>query len=391
MRLGILLTIGFSIGGQTLFAVDIPKFEPQTLDDNIGNVCYTVTSTDVNGDGRPDIVAVSENRVQWYENPTWAKHIILEDQVEKDHVCIAPYDIDGDGQIDFALGAGWTKIGTLQWITRGTDPQAKWNVYFIGQETWLHRMSFADVLGTGRPQLVISPLNKTVADGVRLTAFEIPAHPKTDRWPATILDESLNRMHNHTHLAWDKDPIIDTVVASEQGVFVIQRDAATGTFRKQQIGSGASGDKPELRGAGEIKIGHLADGRRFAATVEPMHGTMAVVYLPGADGQLWTRVVLDDSLKQGHAVWLADLDGVPGDEVIIGHREAGTGTVTGPGLYAYQSQSGDGRVWKKTVIDNGGCAVEDAIAVDLDADGDLDLVAGGRATHNVKIYWNRLR
>jgi hypothetical protein len=34
-----------------------------------------------------------------------------------------------------------------------------------------------------------------------------------------------------------------------------------------------------------------------------------------------------------------------------------------------------------------GC--EDAVAADLDADGRPDIIAGGRATHNVKIYWNR--
>jgi hypothetical protein len=34
-------------------------------------------------------------------------------------------------------------------------------------------------------------------------------------------------------------------------------------------------------------------------------------------------------------------------------------------------------------------ACEDTLAADLDADGRPDLVAGGRATHNVKIYWNR--
>src|SRR5947207_14455156 len=96
----------------------VPAFEAKVIDPNIGKVCYAVTSADVNGDGKLDIVAVSENRVQWYEAPSWTKHIILEDQTEKDNVCIAPFDIDGDGKIDFALGAGWTKIGTIQWITR---------------------------------------------------------------------------------------------------------------------------------------------------------------------------------------------------------------------------------------------------------------------------------
>lgn len=372
----------------TLPAAEPLVFEPLVLDPDIGKVCYAVTSADVNGDGKLDVVAVSENRVLWYENPTWTKHVILEDQTERDNVAIAAHDIDGDGRVDFALAAGWTKIGTVQWLSRGAQPGDRWNVHFITQEAWLHRMSFADVLGTGKPQLVVSPLNKTVADGVRLMALSIPKNPKTDRWQPTILDQSLNRMHNHTHLMWTANDTLDTLVACEQGVYVIAHNAA-GEFQKTRIGTGALADQPADQGAGEIRFGRLADGQRFLVTVEPMHGTAAVVYLPPRTGTLWQRVVIDDTLRQGHAIAVADLDGLPGDEIVVGHREPGPGPIAGPGLYVYRATSADGTTWSKQVLDNGGVAVEDAIAADFDGDGRIDIVAGGRATHNVKLYWNR--
>jgi hypothetical protein len=263
-------------------------------------------------------------------------------------------------------------------------------VYPIGKELSLHRMSFADVLGKGRPQLVLSPLLKTDGAGVRFEALEIPANPKTDRWMSTILDESLNRMHAHTHVDWDQTTPIDSLVGAEEGVFLVQRDKQ-GAFSKTRLGSGAEGDKPELRGTGEVKVGQWdRNGKRFLATVEPMHGTQAVVYFPPAEtGGLWKRHVLDATLKQGHAVWCADLDGDGRDEVVVGHREAGPGPVVGPGLYVFRSTGNDPAVWKKHVLDDGGCAVEDALAADFNGDGRPDLVAGGRATHNVKLYWNR--
>ena len=369
----------------------VPRFEAKVIDPKIGNVCYAVTKADVNGDGKLDIVAVSENRVQWYEAPSWTKHIILEDQTELENVCIAAHDIDGDGKIDFALGAGWIKSnsGTIQWITRGAQPDDKWNVHFIGKEKTTHRMSFADVLGAGRSQLVVSPLKRSVegVTGVRVLAFEIPNQPKTDRWPLTILDQSVNSMHAHTHGDWDGDGKLDSVVVGEEGVFLIQRTGEA--FTKTLLGAGASGDKPELRGAGEIKIGKFKNGGRFLATVEPMHGTSVAVYVANAGSSLpLRRIVIEETLKQGHAVWAADLDGDGTDELVIGHREAGTGTVKGPGLYVFSSEDDTGMKWSKHVIDDGGVAVEDALAADFNGDGRIDLVAGGRATQNVKLYLN---
>ena len=44
-----------------------------------------------------------------------------------------------------------------------------------------------------------------------------------------------------------------------------------------------------------------------------------------------------------------------------------------------------------TSIDDGGIGCEDLVAADLDGDGRPDILAGGRSTHNVKIYWNARR
>ena len=35
---------------------------------------------------------------------------------------------------------------------------------------------------------------------------------------------------------------------------------------------------------------------------------------------------------------------------------------------------------------DGGVATEDAIATDVTGDGKIDIIAGGRATHNLKLY-----
>src|SRR5271157_1288702 len=88
-------------------AAEFPRFETQEIDPHAGDICYAVTVADVNGDQKLDVVAVTEDAVVWYENPSWRKSDIVRKSTARDNVCIQPHDIDGDGRIDFALGAGW--------------------------------------------------------------------------------------------------------------------------------------------------------------------------------------------------------------------------------------------------------------------------------------------
>ncbi len=376
------------------------RFQEVVLDaEAAGKTCYAVVSADVDGDGRNDIVVVTDNRVQWYRCPeksqalnatAWTKHIILDNQTELDNVCTAAHDIDGDGNIDFALGAGWTKVGTIQWISRSEDPNAIWKVHQIAVEPWTHRMRFADVLGQGKPQLVVSPLNATSGNGVRLTAYSIPSNPKTERWLPTIISDDLNRMHNHLHIM--QNGVDSTITASQEGIFSFNHQA-TGEFRTQQITSGISGASPETSGAGEVKVGNLGNPHnQFLTSIEPMHGTHVVVYLmktllPTEKTEL-KRIILDDTFNQGHALFTADMNGDGIDEVIAAYREPGTGEIKGPGVFLYHAIDQEGSSWNKTIIDNGGMACEDLICEDFNHDGKPDIVAVGRKTKNVKLYIN---
>ncbi len=381
-------------------SAEFPKFDAQALDPDVGKVCYAVTLADVDGDGMQDVVAVTENRVLWYQAPDWKRRVIIEDQTERDNVCIAPLDIDQDGKVDFALGAGWSgkNTGQLVWLSRGASLDDKWHVHLIGAEPWTHRMRFANLTGGPRPQLVVSPLTKTRGDGVRLLAFSIPPNPKTDKWPSQVLNDSMNRMHNHWHLDWNGNGHDDTITASQEGVHLLgsqfTQDGTSKTLLAisvTKLGTGASGEKPEQRGAGEIKVGKLKGGPRFIVTVEPMHGQACVVYVEPpasqkpADG-LWPRHVIDATLNRGHALWTCDIDGDGGDEIVLGFSDPGPGPIKGPGVFIYKADDATATKWTKHTIDDGGMATEDLICADLTGDGRIDIVAGGRATKNVKLY-----
>jgi hypothetical protein len=363
-------------------AAEFPSFQAVTVDPEVGKVCYAVTLADVDGDGDEDIVALTENRVIWYEQPSWTGHVILQDQTPPDNVCIAAHDIDGDGKVDFAIGAGWTKTGTLHWIRRSEDPKALWKVAAVGEETNVHRMRWADVLGKGVPQLVVSPLNASQGNGVRLLAFEIPKDPTAERWPGTVLNSELNRMHNHCHVDFDNDGTVDTITASREGVSLVRRSGDE--WQMVRLGDGITGAAtPDLNGAGEVRMGTLKGGRRFLASVEPMHGDHLAVYLEPKPGTgKWERRVIDQGFKRGHALGIGDFNGDGSDDIAFGHSD----TPETFGVNVYSSADGQPEEWTRHVLDEGGMATEDLVVGDLNGDGRPDIVAGGRSTHNVKLY-----
>jgi hypothetical protein len=95
---------------------------------------------------------------------------------------------------------------------------------------------------------------------------------------------------------------------------------------------------------------------------------------------------VDEELKWGHAVAFADLDGDGGDELIVGVRD--DGGKQRRGVRVYKCADERGAKWSRQLVDAGGVAVEDLAAADLNNDGRVDIVAVGRQTKNVRIYWN---
>jgi hypothetical protein len=379
-----------------------PSFEKTEVDTSL-RVGYAVLVADIDGDGRRDIVVVDTTRVVWYQNPTWKRRVITEGVTKPDNVSAAAYDIDGDGKLDLALAADWRPFntksgGTLQWLRRGKTLDEPWTVFPIGEEPTVHRIRFAPLDGSGKHALIAAPLmgrgssaknNWTDGSPVRLLAYRIPKDPTRDRWVPEVIDESLHVLHNFLPVSsWYLRTGSDFLTASYEGVSVLNHDPPRWT--PHRLGAGNQENPAGSRGASEVREGRLKDGTSFIAAVEPWHGHQLVVYTPGADRTaLWQRRVLDDRLKWGHAVWCADLDGDGSDEIVLGVRDNLSGKPGERcGVRVYRA-TGDGwKTWERHLIDEGGVAVEDLTAADLDGDGRTDLVAVGRQTHNLVIYRN---
>jgi hypothetical protein len=387
-----------------------PDFKMQEIDDKL-KIGYAVLAADINGDAKPDIVVVDQLQVVWYENPTWKKRVILDGKSKADNVCAATLDIDGDGKLDIVLGAGWKPSdtlnpGTLQWLKRGKSLDDEWTMHPIPcDEPTVHRVRAFDIDGDGKPEIVHVPLqgkgatakgNFTDGKPVRMIAYAVPKDPeKPENWKATVLNEELHVCHNFC------PPSVKTArptfyATAYEGVFKLTKPEGK-PWAAERLNPGNQANPKSNRGASEIKHTRIGDGD-VLATIEPWHGNEVVVYTPDRDRETLNpymeRKVIDKQLRWGHAVWFADLDGDKTDEMVIGVRDnpAKGGMFTEKmGVRVYKCTDGKGAKWDRLMVDPGGVAVEDLTVADLDADGRPDIIACGRATRNVRIYWNKAR
>jgi hypothetical protein len=374
------LLAGLSLSGWGSMQPPALQFRAEQIASDFG-VGYAVTTGDVNGDGRTDVVAISGTDLVWFEAPSWQKRVILTGATPRDNVCLAVHDIDRDGRLDVALGASWqptntTGGGTLHWVRQGV-PGAEWELRSISEEPTLHRIRWADVDGDRTQELVVTPLhgrNTKGPDwqgpGARILVFRPPAKPAAEPWASEVVDDTLHILHNFLPANLDADPQDELLTASREGITRFDRDAKKG-WSRTLIGEGAPG---------EIKLGRVS-GRRMLATVEPWHGTSVAVYAEQAG--LWAKTVIEQEISGGHALAWADFDGDGSDELVVGWRDA----KPGPGVAIYVVDR-DGARRSKMMVDAGGMAAEDLTVADLNGDKRPDIIASGRATRNVTIYWN---
>ncbi len=376
------------VGGSGEAADPPVRFEPQTIDADVA-IGYGLAVGDVDGDGGPDILLADKSRIVWYRNGDWKKSVIAENLTVRDNVCIAARDLDGDNRVEIAVGANWNPgetadleaSGAVFHMVRPDDPHQPWRPVRLPHEPTVHRMRWVRD-GKGEYRLVVVPLhgrgnNEGQGAGVRTLAYDIPLDDPA-RTTTSLIDDSLHVTHNLDVFQWDRDSDEEVAIGAREGISLLNR-SATG-WEKRLIGSGEHG------GVSEVRFGRL-HGLHFFATIEPLHGNTLAIYLPQSDGATYRRIAITEDLKEGHALACADLLGLGSDQIVVGWRRPNAdGKV---GIRLFQPSDDSGERWASQTVDDNAMACEDLQVADLDGDSRLDIIASGRSTHNLVIYWNR--
>ena len=385
-----------------LAQVKAPNFKIQVVDNQI-SIGYGLAIGDVDGDKKPDILLADQKEFVWYRNPgtrtgSWTRYVMARNLTQQDNVCIAARDLDGDGRVEVAVGAGWspaetsdsTKSGAVFYLARPADPTQLWEPIRLPHEVTTHRMRWAKI-GKNSYQLIVAPLhgryNKNgEGRGVRIWGYEFPKDPRGP-WKQHLIDSTMHMTHNFE--VWEM-PFLSTtglIIGGKEGTKVF------GWENKRWQHASTKDDYFNREGVGEIRL--FDEG---LAAVMPMHGNQLKVVSALHEDDLIAPVIEEDTdstfspiktlttnLNQGHALVCGDFLNMERDQIVVGWRNPNADKKVGLRMFVPQPNGS----WKEQLLDESVMmACEDIQAADLDGDGDLDLIASGRATLNVLIYWN---
>ena len=209
----------------------LPQDSWETVTIDTIEVGYGLQIDDVNGDGKPDIILADKSTVQWYENPSWNKHVIARDLTERDNVCVAAKDIDGDGKCEIAVGGQWNyresvKDGAVHYLAPPSDRSQIWKPIKLYNEPSTHRMHW--ITGPDHSKrLVVKPLRgrgSVNGDGAGLKLLEyFPPNDPNEPWQHQVICDFLHLSHNFHVVNWDDDPEDELIIAAKEGVWHLDR------------------------------------------------------------------------------------------------------------------------------------------------------------------------
>jgi hypothetical protein len=331
-----------------------------------------ITSADIDGDGQQDIVTGG----WWYENPgrpdgDWTRHTIGSPL----NNMAAVYDFDSDGDMDIlgTEGRGDESNDSFVWArNNGSGAFTILDNVSNGDGDFLQGVA-VERFQAGGPLEVALSWHASVGGVQTLT---VPDNPATSTWlhsqiSPTSQDEDLSAGDI------DRDGDIDLLLGTKW----LRNDGASWSLFTL---SSTSGD-PDRNHLADIN----RDGRLDAVVGFEAISTLGKLawYEQGSSATAtWTEHVIAEIIGP-MSLDVTDMDGDGDLDVVVGEH-----SISNPSsakLYVFENSDGQGGSWTEHLVYTGDEHHDGAQVVDIDGDGDLDIISIGWTHSRVLLYENK--
>jgi hypothetical protein len=327
----------------------------------------TASVFDVDGDRRLDIVSGDF----WYQAPAWTPHRFRELAFTSNYIDAfsdLPLDVDGDGRTDLVTVSWFAK--RIAWYRNPGPTATAWPDATVDSGFPIEFAILADLDNDGRAREVLPQFGDVKAP---LAWYEA----KSGAWVKHVVAPG---SFGHGIGAGDVNGDGRTDILTPKGWLEAPADPRTGDWTHHAEWN----DAQQLGFLYAIDL--TGDGRAEILTMAG-HDYGVHYYERGTDGA-WTRRVIDETWSQAHASTVVDLNADGRPDLVTGkrfmaHNGRDPGEKEPLGLYWYQFRpDAQGRPeWIRHIISYGG-QVGGGMqipAVDIDGDGDTDLVCAGKS------------
>ena len=358
--------------------VEDTSFEAQSVIDTGYGQVRRVFPADMNGDGLLDVLVTFTTGAGWYRNFGGSSFSSSIKPVFPSGSYVIqsamPADVDGDGDLDVLVtgseldavywypNTGIGNFGSQEVVTTATDnPRLAIGANFTG----------------GRCDSVVS-----ISLGDDRLAWYNNSNCLGTFGTQVVIPHGMSTMSGLWAADFDSDGDMDFAVSSTLGdrLVVVNNTDGKGTFAVGYIG--LSGSATSIMAADIDGDGILDLAGAGAASIG--NGVYRLFWFRGfGDGTFGPLIPVSMAPWSARSVWAGDLDG-------DGDVDLATASVQDNKIAWYENRDGAGSFGPQLVVTPSATGTTSeaygVCAIDVDSDGDLDLISGSRIDQKVALY-----